>query len=122
MARSRCYGTGIARSAIMMADDTRYPFARFAIAAAPDESGIYVLWEGKELVYVGAAIGDQITIRSRLLEHLDGVRSCGRCRPTHYTWELARNALVRESEFLRQYRAAYARFPRCNPAAVKHAG
>jgi hypothetical protein len=101
----------------MTVDGTRYPFASFAIAGAPDEAGIYVLWEGKELVYVGAAIGGQITIRSRLGEHLAGVRSCGQCRPTHYSWELARNALVRESEFLRQYRAAYSRLPRCNSAA-----
>jgi hypothetical protein len=105
----------------MTADGTRYPFASFAIAAAPEDAGIYTLWEGKELVYVGAAIGGEITIRSRLAEHLEGIRSCGECRPTHYSWELARNALVRENEFLRQYREAYAALPRCNSSGVKQA-
>jgi hypothetical protein len=49
----------------------RYRFTRVAIAGAPEEAGVYALWDGDEVIYYGRADGRKqgggSTIRSRLL-------------------------------------------------------
>ena len=96
----------------------RYRFTRVVIAGAPDDAGIYSLWDGEELVYYGRADGKKAnggsTIRSRLLEHFfnDGGR-----RPTHYSWELAADPAAREAELLLEHQRAHGKLPRDNKAA-----
>ena len=46
----------------------RYRFTRIVIAGAPDEQGVYALWDGEEVIYYGR----RGTIRSRLLDHFYG--------------------------------------------------
>lgn len=88
----------------------RYNFNRIVIAGAPEEPGVYALWQGEEVIYYGRASGSS-TIRSRLLEHFrDQVEA------THYSWEISRQPLERETELLREYQAAFGRLPRLNAA------
>jgi hypothetical protein len=90
----------------------RYPFATYAIAAAPDEPGIYILWERGELTYIGSTAGDA-TIRSILSEHLADPAKCP-CRPTHYSWRLARQPRFAEYVLLKDHLERFRALPRCN--------
>jgi hypothetical protein len=86
----------------------RYRFRRIVIQGAPDDPGVYALWENEELVYYGRAS----SIRSRLLEHLqEGARA------THYSWEMSRDPAAREAELLREYERIFGRLPRGNVRA-----
>lgn len=82
----------------------RYKLTRIVLQGAPDEPGIYTLWDGDEVVYYGRAT----TIRSRLLEHLEHTRA------THYSWEVCPDPATREAELLREYERANGRRPREN--------
>jgi hypothetical protein len=90
----------------------RYPFAAYAIAAAPDEPGIYILWERGELTYIGSTAGDA-TIHSILLDHLANPGKCP-CRPTHYSWRLARQPKFAEYLLLKDHLERFQTLPRCN--------
>jgi hypothetical protein len=87
----------------------RYKFTRTVLQGAPEEPGVYALWDGDELVYYGRAI-DGGTIRARLLVHLE------RTHATHYSWEVCPDPATREAELLRDYRRLYGRAPRENAA------
>lgn len=94
------------------APSRRYKFHRIVLAGAPSEPGVYALWQGEELIYYGRALGDA-TIRSRLMQHYnDGVDA------THYSWEISREPVSRESELLREYQEAFGRLPRLNGEAA----
>ena len=82
----------------------RYKLTRIVLQGAPDEPGIYTLWDGDEVVYYGRAA----TIRTRLLEHLEKTRA------THYSWEVCADPATREAELLREHERAHGRRPREN--------
>ena len=82
----------------------RYKFTRIVLQGAPDEPGVYALWDGDELVYYGRGA----TIRSSLLAQLE------RLRATHYSWEVCTDPTTREAELLREYERLYGRPPRHN--------
>ena len=94
----------------------RYRFTRIGIAGAPDDAGVYVLWDGDELVYYGRADGKDAnggsTIRSRLLDHF-----YADSRPTHYSWELCGDPATREAELLHEHQGRFGRPPRDNKVA-----
>jgi len=95
----------------------RYAFNAIMIAGAPPDPGVYALWEGDELIYYGRALGNGITIQSRLREHLEhGLR--GTSRVTHYGWEITADPGQREAELLREYQRSHGRLPRCNAEAA----
>jgi hypothetical protein len=99
----------------MPIDEPKYKFARSLVAAAPEGSGIYALWEDGEMIYVGRANGT--TIRQALLRHLEkGYCPCS-THATHYTWELSLRPATRELELLRDFEARHQRLPRCNEVA-----
>jgi excinuclease UvrABC nuclease subunit len=100
----------------MQLELTRYPFAGYAIKGAPDDPGVYLLWEAEELAYVGTA-PHGATLRSRLTDHLEKRSQCD-CKPTHYSWRLARNPKLLEKELLDQHRQKFERLPRCNKSAA----
>jgi hypothetical protein len=95
----------------------RYRFTRVAIAGAPEEAGVYALWDGDEVIYYGRADGRKqgggSTIRSRLLAHYYEDRK----RPTHYSWEVCKYPAAREAELLREHERTFGRRPRGNEAA-----
>jgi hypothetical protein len=90
----------------------RYRFTRIVIAGAPDDAGVYALWDGDEVVYYGRADGPSSTIRSRLLDHYyQDSRSA-----THYSWELCRDPAKREAELIGEHQRSFGRPPRRNAA------
>lgn len=90
----------------------RYRFTRIVISGAPDDAGVYTLWDGDEVVYYGRAEGAGCTIRSRLLEHYYG----GAPKPTHYSWEICAEPAAREAELLDEHLQAFGKLPRLNAA------
>jgi hypothetical protein len=82
----------------------RYRFARIVIAGAPEDVGVYALWEEEEIVYYGRG-----AVRSRLMEHFEG-----RVGATHYSWELCKDPPAREAELLREHQRMFGRLPRIN--------
>jgi len=94
----------------------RYRFNRVVLAGAPEEPGVYALWQGDEVIYYGRATRSHeggATIRSRLMEHFENAPAAA----THYSWEISRAPAARESELLEQFRQAFGRLPRLNEAA-----
>lgn len=91
----------------------RYKFTRIVLLGAPDDAGVYALWEGEELVYYGRAMGRGTTIRSCLFDHYEG-RSDLAARATHYSWEICGDPAVREAELLREFERIFGHLPRCN--------
>ena len=87
------------------------------VDGAPNETGLYALWEDGEVVYLGRATGGA-SIRSRLKEHLER-RLCP-CteNATHYSWELSLRPATREVEVLEEHLAQFGRMPRCNEEAA----
>jgi hypothetical protein len=94
----------------------RYRFTHTVIAGAPDDAGIYALWDGEELIYYGRAQGDGITIRSRLMDHYQGRVDAQTKRATHYGWELCKDPVAREAELLREHQRRFGKPPRLNAA------
>ena len=90
----------------------RYKFSRIVIAGAPEEPGVYALWQGEELIYYGRAF-DGATIRLRLMEHYHG-----KLEATHYSWEMSPEPVAREGQLLREYQEVFGRLPRLNSATA----
>ena len=91
----------------------RYPFTRPIIEYAPhDEGGVYVLWDGDEVIYIGRT-GNAHTIRTCLVEHVEGVRGGCTRTATHYSWEITIWDAARETELLALFARENRRDPRC---------
>jgi hypothetical protein len=94
----------------MAITNPKYRLTRVMVDGAPEEAGVFALWEGDELIYVGRATGTS-TIRARLFEFLEASE-----RPSHYSWELSLRPAAREYEILEEYRKRYGRLPKGNSA------
>lgn len=92
----------------------RYSFNDDNLAKSPDAAGVYALYDGDELIYVGRAQGGQTTIKTRLKDHKSGRE--GRCTQgaTTYSRESCSNPVSRERELLQEYNSNNGRLPRCN--------
>ena len=91
----------------------RYPFTRAILEYAPaDVSGVYVLWDGDEAIYIGRT-GQTTNIRACLLEHLEGMRGACTHKATHYSWEITMWDSARETELLALFSREHRRDPRC---------
>ena len=84
------------------------------ILYAPKSRGVYLLFDGHELIYIGRAAGEDVTIYSRLLSHLNGHE--GRCtqKATDFAFEETEYPYTREEELLKAYKSQSGRLPRCN--------
>jgi hypothetical protein len=88
------------------------------VSGAPDEPGVYALFEDDEVIYYGCAVHGS-TIHSALSEILTRVREGhGGClqRVTRYSWEITHRPRLREAELLREFEQANQHPPRCNRA------
>ena len=90
----------------------RRRFNSWQISGAPPEKGVYALFDGEELVYVGRAYGGDMTIRSRLFEHY--AKRAAPHDATHYACEVSAQPAQREAELLLEFERANARLPRWN--------
>lgn len=95
----------------------QFPFTGALIAAAPEEAGVYLLWQDGDVIYIGRAQGRDTTIRSRLIDHFSGREGPCTRSTTHYGWELVRDPAAREAQLLEEHRTKFQRPPRCNAAA-----
>lgn len=84
------------------------------LARVPLRAGIYALYQGGTLIYIGRAQGGGSTIRSRLQSHKAGRDGPCTRQFTHYKYETTRADVTRERELLREYRQRHNRLPRCN--------
>lgn len=91
-----------------------FPFTARLIAGAPEEPGVFALWEDGDVIYIGHAAGRGVTIRSRLVDHFTGTVSPCTRRATHYSWEISQRPAAREAELLAAFQTRTARLPRCN--------
>jgi hypothetical protein len=91
----------------------QYKFLRFTILGAPDDPGVYALWQDAEIIYFGSAARGEATIQSRLLEHFSRQRDPS-SEATHYSWEVCKDIPTRLAELLREHEANFRRLPRYN--------
>jgi hypothetical protein len=97
-----------------------WTFNPLVLSGAPNEPGVYALFEDDEIVYYGCAVQGS-TIQSALHEVLMRVRAGqGGClqRVNRYSWEITHRPRLREAELLREFEQAHQRPPRCNQAPV----
>ena len=69
---------------------------------APNTRGVFALWLGEELVYLGHAAGGAVTIHSCLLDHLANSAADDPKRPTHYSWEVCADPAAREKQLIEE--------------------
>ena len=100
----------------MPISNRHWSFNPMVVSGAPDEPGVYALYEDEEVIYYGCAVHGS-TIQSALFEILTRVRDGdGGClqRVTRYTWEITPRPRLREAELLREFELAHQHPPRCN--------
>jgi hypothetical protein len=81
---------------------------------APDERGVYALWDNEEVIYYGRSSGRSISIQQALREHCSGQAGACTQAATHYSWEICADPAEREAELLAEHEAQFKRLPRCN--------
>ena len=89
------------------------PFTAPLVAAAPDTSGVFAIWQDGAIVYSGMASRGAATIRSALDGHLKG-RSFNSEKPTRCSWEIADDPELRYRELMAAFEHAHHRMPRWN--------
>jgi excinuclease UvrABC nuclease subunit len=89
----------------------RHRFTTWQISGAPAAPGVYLLWEGDEVIYIGTT-GGEASLRARLQDHY--ARRADPHDATHFSWEITTLPREREAELLEEFRVANSRFPRCN--------
>lgn len=95
----------------MPVNGNKVAFHQANIENAPDEPGVYVLYVGGHLVYYGST---EKSIRSRLIDHLQGRGGECTAAATVYGCEISLQPLKRERELLIEYKSAYGVLPHCN--------
>jgi hypothetical protein len=101
-----------------------WSFNPTVVSGAPDEPGVYALFEDEEIVYYGCAMQGS-TIQSALHEILTRVRDGrGGClqRVNRYSWEITHRPRLREAELLREFEQANQQPPRCNRPQIAQPG
>lgn len=92
----------------------RYPFNRDMVRGAPDEPGVFGLFERDDLIYIGKAMGgEDSSLRARLSAHCSGLHGDCTRKATVYTWEISLVPTLREKEALSSFRLARGTEPRC---------
>lgn len=81
---------------------------------APLSHGVYQLYEGPTVTYIGRASGTAVTIRSRLQAHKGGAEGVCTRAATHFKHEETEAAIPREEALLTEYMREHGQLPRCN--------
>ena len=89
------------------------PFTAPLVAAAPDTSGVFALWQDGAVVYYGKALSGAATIRSALDAHYRG-RSFSAERAMRCSWEIADDPDQRFAKLMSEFEIAHQRKPRWN--------
>lgn len=94
--------------------DEKYDFTTENIDKSPNQHGVYILNDGGEIIYIGRAAGEGVTIRSRLRDHKAGRDGLCTKLATQYSRERNSRPVAREKELLDNYLNRYGKLPRCN--------
>ena len=86
-------------------------FTDYNISLAPDQMGVYALYQDGELIYYGMAT---TSIRDRLRSHKRGTEGPCTMAATHFNTEVTSRPKERERELLEEFQRQYGRMPRCN--------
>ena len=78
------------------------------VTAAPDTPGVYELWDGDEVIYVGCTRG--CTLREELVHELLEADA----RATHFSWEISFHPIERVRELLDEFQLEHHRPPVLN--------
>ncbi len=92
----------------------KYLFTKQSVDAAPIQHGAYALYRNGGVIYYGRAIGDGVTIRSRLQQHQSGATGPCTASADTYNYEVCGDGGAREAFLLREFFAAHGRLPDCN--------
>lgn len=96
----------------------KYKFTKNNVDKAPDEAGVYALYDEDETIYYGRAKGSGVTIRTRLQDHKAGREGSCTENASYYKREITSSPVSRESELLEEYSDNHnGRLPRCNERA-----
>jgi hypothetical protein len=99
----------------MLIEGERFQFNDENIDHAPKSSGVYILYSGQRVLFIGKAIGTS-TIRSKLQSHKRGDEGPLTRYATHFTRELASSPANRVNDLLREYKNVYLSLPVANAA------
>ncbi len=92
----------------------RYSFTSDNLDKAPNKGGVYALYRGEELVYIGRAKGGETTIQSRLKDHFSGREGPGTQMATTYSRQVTTRPVTREKELLKSFEKTFGTLPRYN--------
>ena len=91
----------------------KYPLTQQNVDSSPNNIGVYELYDGETIIYIGRASGTD-TIRKRLQSHKRGDEGACTQRATNYRREICNNPISRETELLEEYKRIHGKLPRCN--------
>jgi hypothetical protein len=87
-----------------------------AIGGTPRTQGVYGLWDGEELVYIGAT--ERGVFLPEALERALRLRREGVIRASHFTWEITITPRSWAAQLLRTYLDEHGVLPRYNRSAT----
>lgn len=90
----------------------RQRFASDDVQNVPEESGIYCLYQDRDLVYIGRT-APRVGLRSEL-RHALSVAMADDMHATHFTFELTKSPKTRAVEELRSFYGTFGRLPLYN--------
>jgi len=93
-------------------------FTEKYVLMAPEDPGIFCLWQHANLVYVGRT-APRTNLREEL-RHALTVAMAGDMTATHFTFEVTRTPKTRAAEELRDYFERWGSLPRYNESAPAH--
>ena len=91
----------------------RQPFSPDDMQNVPDESGIFCLYEDRDLVYIGRT-APRTGLKGELEHALSLMRADEDMHATHFTFELTKSPKTRAAEELREYFENWGRLPLYN--------
>jgi hypothetical protein len=92
----------------------RYKFTKENVDKAPKKTGVFGLYDGDTLIFIGRATEEGATLRTLLQDHQAGRGGDSTQRATHYRREESTASLSREIELLAEHKASFGGQPRAN--------
>lgn len=89
------------------------PFKEWNISIETTGTGIYILYSGGEIIYIGKADSDG-GIKRKLADHKKGSEGPCTLGANAYKYELNSSPQFREKELLAEHMRAFGKLPRCN--------
>jgi hypothetical protein len=92
----------------------RYKFSKENVDKSPRQSGVFALYDGETVIFIGRATDGGVTLRSALQDHQAGRGGSATQRATHYRREQTKASVSREIELLAEHAANFGGQPREN--------